>query len=150
MTDNIVLRKAEATDSEFAYNTRKATIKEYLKMGKGWDEEEQQELHKRRFASQDVRIVQSEGTDIGVVATSQDAGFLKLNQLFLLPDHQGKGIGAECLKRVVEESRAKSRPVRLMVLKVNERAKAFYHKYGFKSIGETDSHFIMEKQYTKE
>ena len=28
--DNIILRKAAAADSDFAYNTRKAALKEYL------------------------------------------------------------------------------------------------------------------------
>ncbi len=43
-----------------------------------------------------------------------------------------------------EEARGLGRPVRLRVLKVNPRARAFYERLGFRRTGETDTHDLME------
>jgi len=51
---------------------------------------------------------------------------LKLNQLFILPEYQSKGIGRKCTALVIEEGRRLGLPVCLGVLKVNPRALAFY------------------------
>jgi RimJ/RimL family protein N-acetyltransferase len=45
---------------------------------------------------------------------------------------------------VMEEARGLGRPVRLRVLKVNPRARAFHERLGFRRIGETDTHDLME------
>lgn len=50
--DDLVLTKAKTSDSEFAYNTKKAAFKEYVEKAGGWDEKEQRTLHDTRFVSQ--------------------------------------------------------------------------------------------------
>lgn len=45
---------------------------------------------------------------------------------------------------VMEEARALRVPVRLRVLKVNPRARAFYERLGFVCAGETETHDLME------
>jgi ribosomal protein S18 acetylase RimI-like enzyme len=45
---------------------------------------------------------------------------------------------------VMEEARARGVPVRLRVLKVNARARAFYERLGFVQTGETETHTLME------
>ena len=52
------IRKAEATDSEFVFAVKKAAFREYVEQIWGWDDTYQKELHNRRFASQDLRIIQ--------------------------------------------------------------------------------------------
>lgn len=134
-----------ADDSEFAYRTKKAAFRKYVEKVWGWDEEEQRQLHERRFASQDFRMIQLGGIQVGIMAVVLCPDCLKLNQLFLLPEYQGKGIGTECMMRIIEEAHGLDLPVRLRVLKVNGRALAFYQRLGFTSIGETDTHVLMER-----
>jgi GNAT superfamily N-acetyltransferase len=69
-----------------------------------------------------------------------------VHQLFLLPEHQGKGIGGECMSLILEEARQLGLPVRLRVLTVNPRALAFYRRLGFTRTGETDTHDLMERE----
>jgi GNAT superfamily N-acetyltransferase len=69
---------------------------------------------------------------------------VKVNQLFILPEHQGKGIGRKCMLLIMEEARQLHLPIRLRVLKVNPRALAFYQRLGFVRTGETDAHVLME------
>jgi ribosomal protein S18 acetylase RimI-like enzyme len=49
------------------------------------------------------------------------------------------------MMRIIEDAAASELPVRLQVLKVNSRAVAFYQRLGFRSIGESDTHVLMEK-----
>ena len=143
--DDLTLRKATPSDSEFAYVTKRAAFREYVEKVWGWDEDEQQKLHKQRFKAQDFRIINLAGTDIGIMAVVIEPDCLRLNQLFLFPEHQGKGIGRECILMIMEEAKRLGLPVRLRVLKVNPRALAFFQKLGFTHTGETDTHDLMEK-----
>jgi GNAT superfamily N-acetyltransferase len=65
---------------------------------------------------------------------------IKVNQLFLLPAHQGKGIGEQCMRLIMEEARQAGLPIRLRVLKVNPRAQTFYQILSFTCTGDTETH----------
>lgn len=143
--DRLTLRKASPYDSEFAYCVKRASFREYVKQVWGWDEEEQRRLHDERFRKQDFRVLNGAGTDVGILAIVRAPDGVKVNQLFLRPGYQGKGIGQECMRRVIKEARQKSLPVRLRVLKVNSRAQAFFRRLGFAPTGETETHVQMEK-----
>ncbi len=141
---DVTLGQATAADSEFAYRTKKAAFGGYVEQVWGWDEAEQRQLHKRRFASQDFQVVRQSGVDVGILAIARKSDCVKVNQLFILPEHQGRGIGAACMMRVIEDATALALPVRLRVLRVNGRAVAFYRRLGFRETGESDTHVRME------
>jgi ribosomal protein S18 acetylase RimI-like enzyme len=144
--DNVELRKATSSDSEFAYQTKKAAFREYVEKVWGWDEEQQRQLHERRFASQDFQVIQVSGIDVGILAVVQQPDCVKVNQLFILPEYQSRGIGTACMRRIMEDAAVSRLPVRLQVLKVNSPAVAFYQRLGFRSIGESDTHVLMERR----
>jgi ribosomal protein S18 acetylase RimI-like enzyme len=143
--DNLKLRKATAGDSQFAYRTKKAAFKKYVEEVWGWDEEEQRQLHERRFASQDFQVIQVSGMDVGILAMVRQPDCVKVNQMYILPEYQNRGIGAACMMHIIEDATALKLPVRLQVLKVNRRAVKFYQRLGFKIIGESDTHVLMER-----
>lgn len=140
----LTLRKASPTDCEFTYCTRRVAFREYVEKVQGWDEDEQRQLHEQRFGAQDFRVINLARRDIGILAVVVEPDCLKVNQLFLLPEHQGKGIGRRCMLLIMEEARQLGLPVRLRVMKVNRRALAFYQRLGFMCSGETDTHHLME------
>jgi GNAT superfamily N-acetyltransferase len=126
---------------------KRATFKEYVEQVWGWDEAEQQHLHAQRFAAQNISIISVAGTDVGIIATATASDCLHVHQLFILPEHQGKGIGRQCMLLIMEEARRLGLPVRLRVLKVNSRALAFYERLGFTRTHETDTHHLLEKRW---
>jgi GNAT superfamily N-acetyltransferase len=140
---NLTLRKASPNDREFAYAVKRAAFKEYVEKVWGWDEDEQRQLHAQRFGTQDFRVINLAGTDVGIIAVVIAPDGVKVNQRFLLPDHQGKGIGHTCMLLVMEEARQLGLPVRLRVLEVNPRALAFYQRLGFRCTGDTHTHDLM-------
>jgi len=94
------------------------------------------------FAAHDFRVIELSGKDVGILAMSRQPDCVKLYQMFILPVYQGKGIGEACMKLIVKDADVLKLPIRLQVLKVNPRALAFYHRLGFKQIGESDDqHF---------
>ena len=110
----------------------------------GWDEDEQRQLHERRFGAQDFRVINVAGKDVGIMAVVVAPECVNVNQLFLLQEHQGKDVGRRCMLLIMEEASQLGLPVRLRVMKVNPRALAFYHRLGFRRAGETDTHDLME------
>ena len=145
--EELSLRKADASDSEFVFTVKKAAFRAYVEQVWGWDDNYQRELHNRRFAAQNVCIIQFRGTDVGFLATSSTSDTLKVNQLFIFPEYQGKGIGSACMTRIVDDANLEQKSVTLQVLKVNPRGVAFYQRLGFTIIGESFTHFQMEKLY---
>jgi GNAT superfamily N-acetyltransferase len=139
------LRPATAKDSEFAYQVKRTTLGEYVRQVWGWDEDEQRRLHVRRFASQDLRVIVTDGDDVGILALSHEPDCVRVNQMLLLPEHQGKGIGTACMRQVLTDAAGGRQPVRLQVLKVNRRAIGFYRRLGFRKSSVDETHVHMEK-----
>ena len=144
MTPNNLLRQAALEDVEFAFQTMEKAFRVYLEPVFGWDESVQREKHRERFSPECYRIITCSGEDVGVLRTYPDDQFQKLSQLFILPEYQGRGLGGSVLKIVLQEARERDLPVRLMVLKNNERAIQFYLRSGFETIDHDDHHFMME------
>ena len=144
--EELSFRKACASDTEFVFAVKKAAFREYVEQVWGWDDDYQRELHNRRFDSQDFHIIQFRGIDVGFLTTSSTPGTLKVNQLFILPEHQGRGIGSACMTCIVDNASLEMKSVALQVLKVNTRGITFYQRLGFSIVGESPTHFQMEKR----
>ena len=139
------IRKAQATDSDFVFTVKRAAFREYVEQIWGWDDTYQRELHNRRFNSQYIRIIQFHGADVGFLSTSTKSNTFKVDQLYILPDYQGKGIGAACMRHIIDDASLEQKPVTLQVLKINTRATAFYQRLGFKIVDKNATHFQMKR-----
>ena len=143
--DSIELRVACQDDKEFIYDVKRAAMFEYIEQTWGWDEDEQRELHERRFGSQEFQIVSLGDHDVGIMSVALEPDCLFVNQIYILPEHQGRRIGGECMQNVFERATESNLPVKLKVLKVNPRAAAFYERLGFTVWGDTDTHLLMQR-----
>ena len=143
--EELKVRKVQATDSEFVFAVKEAAFREYVEQIWGWEDTYQRELHDRRFAAQDIRIIQFCGTDVGFLSTANTSDTLNVDQLYILPEYQGKGIGAACMRRVIDDASLEHKPVTLQVLKINTRATAFYQRLGFRIVDENATHFQMKR-----
>ena len=140
----VALRSARQGDGEFAFEVKKAALRDYVRETYGWDEDGQRKLHEQRFRSSAIRIIMYERQDVGLLSTREADDRVQLLQLFLLPEAQGKGIGSHVLSEVLAEARQARRSVVLRVLKSNPWAKAFYERHEFALIGQTETHYMME------
>jgi len=140
---DVSLRPATDADREFAFRVKEESMGEYVEETFGWDEAAQRALHARRFTPSQTRIIVWESRDVGVLAVHDAAEEVTVQQLFLLPEAQGRGLGGQVLDTVIDDARALGRPVALRVLTSNPRARAFYERHGFAVTEETDTHWYL-------
>lgn len=97
-------------------------------------------------------LVADDGKEIGGVAfavADESGATVMLRQLYVLPRHQGRGIGGLLLDEIVE-SFPEARRMRLEVEPANLRAVAFYVGHGFEQTSavaaEKAGMTVMERQ----
>ena len=90
------------------------------------------------------KIIIIEGKKAGVYASHiTENGDFFINEISLLNEYQGKGIGRNILEKQLEENRKNNIRTILQVFKDNP-AKRLYERLGFKIYGETETHYQME------
>ena len=142
---SIVIQSRPATpeDSEFLYNLKKITLKEYIKQTWGWDEGFQRNLHQKRFDPDKYRIIQDKGKDIGCISVETHPDKLFLSIIEILPEYHNKGIGSSLIRNLIQKGIQEEKNVELTVLKVNHKAFNLYQTLGFTIVGETQTHYQM-------
>lgn len=77
-------------------------------------------------------VAEVDGQVVGVAAAGPLGGQLTLWKLYVVPEHQGNGIGGQLLDRVLADGVATGYPdIRLAYLDGNTRAERFYRRRGF-------------------
>ncbi len=76
-------------------------------------------------------VARSSGRIVGFLSLADD----ELDQLYLLPGHERRGIGGRLLAKAKERSPGR---LRLFTFARNRRARAFYEKHGFRLVDQTD------------
>ena len=143
--EELSIRKADAVDSDFVFAVKKDAFREYVEQVEGWDDTHQRGLHNKRFDSQDFRIIQFQGNDVGYFSTSCTSDSLKIHQFFIHPEYQDRGIGSACMSLILADASGSGKAVNLQVLKINIRGIAFYQRLGFSIIDEDPTHVQMKK-----
>lgn len=146
----ISLRRAEPRDSDFAFQVLERTMRAYAERTWGtWSETQARDRTSADAVSGRSQIIQLGSDPVGLLCVDRLSTHLQLDQLYLLPECQRKGIGAKVLQLVLSESHALRLPVRLRVLRVNP-AKRFYERHGFIVTSETPERLFMERKPTTE
>ena len=139
---SITFRQITIKDFEFLWQLHNAALKKYIAATWGWNEALQRRLFAESFNPEDGVIVVAGGKDAGFLRVVEKETEIVLISVRLLPEFQNRGIGTGLIKDVLAEARAKNKPVRLQVLKINP-ARNLYKKLGFEVFGETETHFSM-------
>ncbi len=96
---------------------------------------------KARLAKPYSELIVAEGPG-GIVAmayaSQSDPGFAVLHQLYILPEAQGRGLGAEMLAEI-KAAFPDAKAMRLEVEAANEKAVRFYARCGFETISRTEN-----------
>jgi ribosomal protein S18 acetylase RimI-like enzyme len=140
--DSLVLRQAVPEDRDFLWDLYQATMMGYVRAALGLDSAGQRANFDRRMDLAQSRIVVREGRDIGVLTVIEAPWGTLVQQLAILPQFQGQGIGTSLLRTVVEESARRGRSVGLTVLRCNPAWK-LYLRLGFRIVGTSDTHYRM-------
>lgn len=98
----------------------------------GWMYSEE-EIRRQLAAGVPWEIAELDGEQVGYLSWQrEDDGRVKISKLYVLPQHQRRGLGRRMLDHICEQARALGAPaVWLQVNKRNERAIGAYLKAGF-------------------
>lgn len=142
----IALRQATPADSDFAYQVKKVALGEYVQKTYGeWDEAFQRQFHDRQWQPAGTQVVVANGVDVGWIWCTVHSDHISVDGIYLLPQHQGRGIGTSLLTRLKDKAFRAGKSMRLWVMKVNP-AFELYKRVGFSVIGEIETHWHMEAQ----
>ena len=129
---------------EFAFEVKRAAMGPHIMVQWGWDEAFQRNFHEQRFRETPLSRIVHNGQAVGTIALTALVEHLRLDEFYLLPANQGRGLGTRILKHCIAIADACGMPVRLRYLKWNPVG-SLYRRHGLKVIDETEIHFIMER-----
>lgn len=105
-----------------------------------------------KIASENCLVAVEDGRIVGTSSICSSrwekyGDYGEIISIYFLPEYMGKGYGKFLLERAVEElSKRSFQKALLWVLEENARARRFYEKCGFSSIGEVMSDCIGGKE----
>lgn len=135
------LRPATDEDYEFMYTVSKRTMREYVEAIWGWDERMQRRMHEVSWNPDHYQVIVVDGQDAGRLSVDAYDTYLYLNNIQILPEFQGRGLGTQIIRDMLTS--AGDRSVKLRVLRGNP-AKRLYERLGFKVVRESEERFWME------
>ena len=141
-TDALSLRDATESDAAFVDGLTRLTMERYVRAT--WPAESDVERYFARngFDRGATRLIRLGARDVGRVSLSLSNEGIYLENLHVLPEYQGCGIGSAVVDRVVRGAWLLARSVRLQCLRVNP-ALRLYLRHGFEQYDRTDTHHLL-------
>jgi len=136
------LRPATAGDFAFLHALHIVTLKEYVAQTWGWDDAAQAVHFRDGFRAETSQIVLVDDREAGVLAVEQRPDALFIANIAIVPEQQGRGLGATIIGDVLAEAARAGIATRLQVLRVNP-ARRLYERLGFAIEGETPTHYLL-------
>ena len=134
------LRKATDKDLDLTFKIKQNALQEYLEMLWGWNEKAQQDFHRREFKKEHFQVIEQQNEQIGYLEIEPFEDHIFVANLMILQPFQGKGLG-----KIIMQDLIKNNPkIVLEVLKVNQRAIAFYQGLNFEIIEDLEVSFRMK------
>jgi GNAT superfamily N-acetyltransferase len=108
----------------------------------GWDQRREEKSFARFFKLDEVRIITADGQDVGWIQEQISERNINLGSFYVAPRMQGRGIGTQVLRMLLERAASESKAITLAVIKINP-ARQFYEKHGFRTTHEDEHKFYM-------
>jgi GNAT superfamily N-acetyltransferase len=139
------LRAASAGDVEPLANLRVAVLRDDLSRLGRFNEVRVRQRFRDGFEAAHTWGIHIDGRLNGCVAMRPDYGAVWLEHFYIHPDHQGRGIGGEVLRAILDQFGSASPPVRLNVLQ-GSTARSLYERHGFITDSEDSVDVFMTHQ----
>jgi ribosomal protein S18 acetylase RimI-like enzyme len=142
---NCHLSPATDYDFDFVYQLKKTAYMEYVEQVWGWDDAFQYRFHSESFAAGNTNIIFEGDKRIGSVDVDEATSSIFISGLYILPDHQSRGIGTTIINQLLERAKAANKRLELEVLKVNVKALRLYERLGFTKTDRDETKYFMYK-----
>jgi ribosomal protein S18 acetylase RimI-like enzyme len=138
------VRPASSHDREFLFEVRRAALRAYVEQVSSWDDAEQCAVADKEFGELPYAVVEQDKRPVGYVCVlhQNDGDFIE--EIALLPEAQGRGIGTWLLTGILRAAERRGVPVRLSVFSSNP-AQALYARLGFDVVRIEEPRVVMER-----
>ena len=106
--------------------------------------EAQRRAHREHFPDMDECLILRDGSPVGWVIVDRSGTELHGIDMALLSGERDKGVGTQVIRALQEEAAFRNRPMAITVRRMNARALGLYVRLGFRVVGETETHILME------
>ncbi|MDO8285992.1 MAG: GNAT family N-acetyltransferase [Rhodoferax sp.] len=141
----ITLRTAVPEDYEFSFEAKRQALGPHIAVRWDWNEDFQDEMHRKRWSERPWSIIQNEEQSIGTLSVEEKEDHIRFGEFYLFPEHQRQGIGSRVLRLVLDKADTLRLPVRLEYLKWNPVA-TLYLRNGFGVVSQNDIHFFLTRE----
>lgn len=131
------------SDLETLVQMRIAAMRESLERLGRFDPQRARERFAASFAAERCHFILSDGQPAGFIQSQSHGDHLHLQHLYVLPQFQGRGLGAKALEQLLERSANEQLPIHLDALRGSD-SNRFYRRLGFVQVGESewDIHYV--------
>jgi len=137
-------RPATPSDVDFARETHHGAYRDVVIAQFGaWDTAAQDRYFDSDWHGAKFDIILCDDMPCGFAAVEFRTDDVHVRELVIHPRWQNQGIGTAFLKQVMDSAAQKGLPVRLGTFHRN-RALKLYQRLGFREIGRTEIHILME------
>lgn len=137
-------RPAATADLPFLLALRQRTMDVHLTAsGVSTDLDTHRERLMYRFDC--AEIVLADNQAVGLIKVARDAIPWEIIQIQVVPEFQGRGVGAQLLRELITQATCAKADLALSVLKANP-ARALYERLGFVVVGEDSHEYFMQRQ----
>lgn len=142
-TPQLALAPATEDDFEALFSLRMVAMQDSLQRLGRFDPQRARERLSRAFEPAHTRHILLGGEPVGFVVLLPMADHLVLDQLYIQPQAQRRGVGSWVMAQVLAQADRLAQPVRVMALKRSE-ANSFYLRHGFvlQHESEWDLHYL--------
>jgi GNAT superfamily N-acetyltransferase len=141
---DVCLAQAGAADAAYLYDLVERTMCSYVEATwGGWREAETRDTLSKAAAEGRYSLIHVGDQVVGAVCVERHATHIQLEQLYVEPQHQRRGIGTTIVRDILAEAGCSKLPVRLRVLAVNP-ARELYARLGFVVTKRTPERLFME------
>ncbi|PRY08186.1 GNAT family N-acetyltransferase [Paraburkholderia sp. BL25I1N1] len=142
---NIAFTDTTASDADTLVAIRIAAMRESLERIGRFDPQRARERFLASFDPALCRFIEIDGVRSGFILIRPQADHWLLDHLYILPEHQGKGVGAAVLRDVFARADAQRLPIRVGALRGSD-SNRFYQRHGFVQTdeGEWDVYYVRQ------
>ncbi len=133
----VTLATTTHSDAEALVQIRIEAMRESLESIGRFDLQRARDRFLFSFEPAFCRFVVVDGVSVGFVLAKPAASHLALEHLYIVPAHQGRGIGSAVLDSILADADSRSLPVKVCALRDSD-SNRFYQRHGFLKIEETE------------
>ncbi|GAB3074010.1 GNAT family N-acetyltransferase [Bordetella muralis] len=134
---NLTFASTDSADADVLVDMRIAAMRESLERIGRFDPQRARERFLASFDPPLCRFIVSDDVRVGFILIRPQEDHWLLDHFYILPNHQGKGIGAAVLRAVFKDADAHRMEIRLGALRGSD-SNRFYQRHGFVPTSEAE------------